>query len=63
MALLVGALIWGVIVPVQYFGPSWLGGYSAYLTVGMVALLLALLPIPKLITRASQVTSEAAVRR
>ena len=44
IAILLGVLAWVAIVPVQAYGPDWLGGFGMYQVAGIVGLLLVLLP-------------------
>lgn len=39
--LLASVAIWAAVVPVQVYGPQWLGGYSVYLLVGLLGLLVS----------------------
>ena len=43
--LLLAALLWLLIVPVQWFGPVWFGGYGYLPLMEMVGLAVLLLPI------------------
>jgi hypothetical protein len=53
IALFLGIVVWIIVIPGQFFGPTWLPGFGILVLVGLLGLILPLLPISAVRSRAS----------